>query len=83
MGTSLGCSALIAEYTSTAEADVPATTSCLLEPKTAYRTSDASSVYRPACGGSPARLAYAILSGTSRPQIVKPAIASLVSHARW
>jgi hypothetical protein len=40
-------------------------------------------VYRPACGGRPARLAYAIISGTSSPQIVKPAIASLVSHVRW
>ena len=62
---------------------MPATTSCLLVPKIAYRTSDASSVYRPACGGSPARLAYAIISGTSSPQIVKPAIASPVNHARW
>ena len=32
-------------------------------PNTAYRTSEASSVYRPAWGGRPARLAYAIISG--------------------
>jgi hypothetical protein len=50
-----GCSALTVEYTSTAVAEVPATTSCLLVPNTAYSTRDASSVYSPACGGRPAR----------------------------
>lgn len=59
---------------------MPATTSCLLVPNSAYRASDASRVYSPACGGSPARLAYAMPSGMSRPQIVKPAIASLLSQ---
>ncbi len=60
----------------------PATTSCLLVPKTAYRPNDASSVYNPAWGGNPARVAYAMPSGMSSPQIVKPAIASFVSQAR-
>ena len=51
-------------------------------PNTAYRTSEANSVYRPAWGGRPARLAYAIISGISRPQIVNPAIMSPENHAR-
>ena len=37
-----------AEKTSTAEAEVPATTSCRLVPKIAYKPSVASRVYRPA-----------------------------------
>ena len=52
---SLGCRAVTAEKTSTADADVPATTSWRLVPKMAYSPSEASRVYRPACGGSPAR----------------------------
>jgi hypothetical protein len=35
VGVSSGCSAVTAENTSTAEAEVPATTSCLLVPKMA------------------------------------------------
>ena len=53
----LGCRAVTAEKTSTAEAEVPATTSCRLVPKMAYSPSEASRVYRPAWGGRPARLA--------------------------
>jgi hypothetical protein len=41
-------------------------------PNSAYNRSDASSVYRPACRDKPARLAYAIISGINRPQIVNP-----------
>ncbi len=79
---SLGCTPLTAENTRTADADVPATTRWRLLPKIAYRPSDASSVYSPACGGNPARLAYAIISGTSNPQMVKPAMTSPPSHER-
>ena len=43
------------EATRTAAADVPATTTWRLVPNTAYATSVTSSVYRPACGGRPAR----------------------------
>ena len=54
----------------------PATTTCRLVPKIAYAASVASSVYRPACGGRPARPEYAIISGTSSPHTVAPAITS-------
>jgi hypothetical protein len=50
-----------------------------LVPNTAYNPSDASRVYKPACGDKPAKLAYAIISGINRPQMVNPAIESLAS----
>src|SRR5207247_10371720 len=41
------------DASSTAEADVPAATTCLLVPKTAYAARLTSSVYSPACGARP------------------------------
>jgi len=52
------------------------------EPSSAYRASGARIAHRPATGGSPARVAYAMTWGTRYAATVSPASRSPMSHDR-
>ena len=56
--------------------------SCRDEPSSAYRTRGASTAHRPATGGRPARLEYAMTCGTRSAATVRAAMRAPRSHAR-
>jgi hypothetical protein len=59
------------------------TASCREDPKNAYTSSGTVLAYKPATGGRPASMAYAIPCGTSITATVTPAETSPVRSRRW